>query len=1016
MSRVFSLMAAAFALAWAGVAAPSAPRVDYNRDIRPILSDNCYACHGPDVQKQKAGLRLDDPQLALKPAKSGKLAIVPGKPAESALVARIHASDPDDVMPPPSTNKKLTAQQKVLLTRWIEQGAEFSKHWAFTAPAAVTVPAATRAGFVRNDVDRFVLAKLNEKNLAPATEADRATLIRRLSFDLTGLPPTWTEVQAFVKDTAPDAYDRAVARLLASPHFGERMAVVWLDMVRYADTKGYHSDNPQSAPLYRDWVINAFNVNLPFDQFTREQLAGDLLPNATRSQRIASGYNRMNMCTEEGGAQAKEYLAKYMADRVRNASSVWMAATLGCAECHDHKFDPFKSRDFYTFGAFFADLNETAVGKQVFSAVPTEAEQARATALAAEIAVLKQRLAGENLAAAQAAWEQRVLAAPAEVSAWASLKSVKAEATGGVLLQPQDDASLLSSGANPDKADYTLTLKTDLAQITGLRLEALLHPSLAAQGLSRANGNFVLTKLEVRTGVGEGALVPVKIAKALASHSQVGHPVDSVIAGGAGWAVDGHVSPKEQQAIFVFEKPIAGGAGTTIEVVLRHQSKFAKHQIGRFRLSVTRDAQPGLEGAKTLPVPVLAALKTPAATRTAAQKQLLSDHYRGIAPEMVVLRGQLAAKEREVADAGKGQSMSLVSMAVAPRTIRILPRGNWLDDSGAIVEPAVPVSLQLKPIEGRRATRLDLANWLVDPGHPLTARVMVNRLWRIMFGEGLVATLDDFGAQGTPPTHPELLDWLAREFVRSGWDVKAMLRLLAQSGAYRQSSVASPEAAGVDPYNLWLARQGRWRMEAEMVRDNALAASGLLVRTLGGESAHPYQPAGYWAYLNFPTREWQADKGEGLYRRGLYTFWCRTFPHPSPLAFDAPSREECTVKRVKSTTPQQALVLLNDPSYVEAARVLSERILREGGPGGAGRVAFAYRQVLHREPAPQETKLLTALADKHLAQYRADAGAAGALLKTGERVADSKLDPAELAAWTSIARVLLNLHETITRN
>ncbi len=1013
-----------FIIALSSVAAPAAlpAKIDFNRDIRPILSDTCYACHGPDAKKLKAGLRLDLPEMAVKPAKSGKRAIVPKQPAASELVARITAKNPDDVMPPADSNKKLTPQQVALLTRWIEQGAEFRAHWAYDRPQSVTAPKVERAGFVRNDVDRFILAKLEEKKLAPAAEADRVTLIRRLSFDLTGLPPSWAEVQTFVNDKAPDAYERLVDRLLASPHYGERMAASWLDMVRYADTKGYHSDNHQSAPLYRDYVINAFNQNLPYDQFTRDQLAGDLLPNPTRWQLIASGYNRMNMCTEEGGAQAKEYLAKYMSDRVRNTSTVWMASTLGCAECHDHKYDPFGTKDFYSFGAFFADLKETAVGKQEFTAVPADEDKARVAALDAEIAALKVKLAQTDLSAAQAVWEKQTLAqaltnAPQTDATWIASKPAKADATGGVKLQPQDDASVLAAGANPAKSDYTLTLGTDLEQITALRLETLKHPSLAANGLSRANGNFVLTGLEVRVTGKDGTLQPVKFTKALASFSQTGHPVDSLIAGGGvGWAVDGHVNPKEQRAMFVFDKPIAGGPGTTIQVVLRHQSPYPQHQIGRFRLALTRAPQPGLGADGGLPAEILAALKIAPAQRTPAQQKTVGDHYRAGAPELDGQRKAIVAKEKVRDDASKVTATSLVSMTVAPRPIRILPRGNWLDESGLIVEPAVPVSLKLQAIEGRRATRLDLAQWIVAPENPLTARVMVNRLWRQMFGEGLVATLDDFGAQGTPPTHPELLDWLANEFVRSGWNVKSLLRVMALSGAYRQSSVATPAVVIVDPYNQWLARQGRWRLEAEMVRDNALLVSGLLVRTIGGESVKPYQPAGYWAYLNFPTREWQADKGDGLYRRGLYTYWCRTFPHPSLIAFDAPSREECTVKRVKSTTPQQALVLLNDPAYVEAARVLAERVLREGGADAKARLAYAWQEVLHRAPKPQEAELLAALVARHHEQYKADAAAAGALLQTGDRAVDAKLDKAELAAWTSVARVLLNLHETITRN
>ena len=735
--------------------------VDYNRDVRPILSESCFPCHGPDSAKRKADLRLDTEAGLFGPRDDGA-PVAPGDPAASLILDRIAEADPLLKMPPPRANAHPpTDAQVATLRRWIEQGATWQGHWAYHPPKMEGKN--EQAG-----IDTYVRAKLDSAGLKPAPEADRRILIRRLSFDLLGLPPTPEEVDAFLADRRADAYEVLVDRTLASPRHGERLAMMWLDLVRYADTTGLHNDVHRDVAAYRDYVVDAFNENKPFDAFTVEQLAGDLLPDPAPEQKIASGYNHLILHTEEGGAQAKEYVAKYAADRVRNASSVWMGATLGCAECHDHKFDPWTQKDFYRFAAFFADLREPAVGTQEQVKVPSRAQQARLDEL------------------------KRIMA-----------------------------AADLSAGP----------------------------PDLSTMVAERAA--------------------------------------------------------------------------------------------------------------------ILAA-----------------------APS------------------------TLIARAAEPRVMRVLPRGNWQDDSGEVVTPAVPASLRAAEPASRQS-RLDLARWLVDPANPLTARVFVNRLWKLAFGRGLVASLDDFGAQGAMPTHPELLDALAVEFVRSGWDVRHILKLIVTSATYRQSSMADESLRQRDPNNDLLARQGRWRLDAETVRDNALAVSGLLVETLGGRSVRPYQPAGYWMHLNFPRREYQPDHGDALYRRGLYTYWCRTFPHPSLSAFDAPSREECKVDRPRSNTPLQALVLLNDPTYVEAARTLAARVVREGGTSP---LEHAYRLVLDRAPRPHEVETLRKLHDEHLAEYRADPAAAEALLKTGERPAPADVNRAELAAWTSVARVLLNLHETIERN
>ncbi len=1009
--RMFRRFVPALALVigapWLAHAATVPPlgKVDFTRDIRPLLSDNCFACHGPDAKQLKGKLRLDLSESAKKPAKSGKIAIVPGKPAESELVQRLKTKDEADVMPPPESHKKLTPEQIALFTRWIEQGAEYQGHWAYQKLARPQAPAAPAA----NPIDRMILARLTAQNLKPQPAADRVTLIRRLSFDLTGLPPKPAEVDAFVNDTSPQAYEKLIDRLLASQHYGERMAAYWLDLVRYADTRGYHGDQHQSTTPYRDYVIKAFNRNLSFDRFTAEQLAGDLLPEATMEQRIASGYNKLLMTTEEGGAQAKEYTAKYAADRVRNASIVWLGSTLGCSECHDHKYDPFTQRDFYSMAAFFADVKETAVGGLETVPVPTAEQTAEIARLNREVAALKEQLTRPTpaLEAAMSEWEKSVVR-------WTALKPASVESAGGATFKVLGDATVLASGKLADKDTYTLTFKTALKDITALRIEVLPDKSLPKQGPGRAdNGNFVLTGVSVAVGD-----LPIEVAGIEASHSQADRPVKRGKAKGipkGGWAVLDAVG-KPHFAVVELQDKIGGDGETTFTVKLQHDYG-TKHTLGQFRIAATTAPTPVLvKDSAPRSAEIEAILATAAAQRTAKQKADLAAHYRAFAPLLEPVRKGIAAVEGKIEAMNKAMPRTMVSMPVEPRMVRVLPRGNWLDDSGQPVEPAVPVVLGRVKAENRRANRLDLAQWLASRDNPLVARVFVNRLWKIMFGRGLVTTLEDFGAQGTNPSHPEVLDWLASEFIESGWNIKQLLKVIALTDAYQRTSRDTPELRFKDPYNAQLARQGRFRIEAEMVRDNALALSGLLVDSVGGGSVKPYQPPGYWSYLNFPRREWENSAGDGLYRRGVYTYWCRTFLHPSLAAFDASPREECVAERVRSNTPQQALVLLNDPTYVEAARVFAERIVREGGKDAASRLRFAFREALSRTPTADEQQVLLGLQTKHAAHYAADKAAATELLQTGGKPAAKDLDPAELAAWSSVSRTILNLHETITRN
>lgn len=799
-----------------------APR--FNRDIRPILADRCFACHGPDSGTRQVGLRLDTPEGA------HEWAIVPGKPEASEVLTRVSSTDPEVRMPPAEAKKPpLSAREIELLRKWIEAGAEYEPHWAYipperppvptvaaalaeaeekdntreteadysesnaSPPSLVLVGASSFANWPRNPIDHFLLARMQQHGVTPAAEADRTTLIRRLYFDLAGLPPTPAEVEEFLRDSRPDAYEQLVDRLLAAPEFGERMATWWFDLVRFATTVGYHGDQDHRITPYRDYVIKSFNDNLPFDQFTIEQLAGDLLPNPTMWQLVATGYNRVLQTTHEGGAQDGEYRAIYLADRVRNFSETWLAGSMGCAQCHDHKFDPYTMEDFYSLAAFFADVDHSGHYRGLASdGIPTQR--------------------------------------PPEMLAW------------------------------------TLPVYEQMKQ------------------------------------------VDAKIAE--------------------------------------LEKSLVG---------------------------------------------------------------YLDKQWEKRRDELIRLKKQRVDLESQFVP-------TMITQAVPPREIRILPRGNWMDKSGPVVQPNTPHFLPPLGVEGRRANRLDLAKWTVSRENPLTARVVVNRLWKLYYGVGLSKVLIDLGSRGEVPPHQELLDWLATELMNSGWDIKHMVRLMVTASAYRQSSLPRPEVERIDPENRLVARQSRFRLEAEQIRDNALAVSGLLVKKLGGEIIKPYQPAKYYAALNFPERDYTPSTGDDQFRRAVYVHWQRQFLHPWLLAFDAPTREECTAQRPISSTPTAALVLLNDPSFVEAARVLAAKVLACGATNDEERIRWAWRRVLGREAQSHEAERLSQLLAKHRAEFAVDRPAAEALVSVGISPRAENVDVAELAAWTSVSRVLLNLNETITRN
>jgi len=1005
--------------------------VEFNRDIRPILSDNCFFCHGPDKNKRHADLRLDT-EAGLLGAAGSAGAVVPGKPDESPLLQRILTADPETHMPPPSTGKLLTADQIQLLRRWIQQGGRYEGHWAFLPlnPGAVAgtdhSPAAVAA-----KIDEYVDSSLQSAGLQAVEAADRITLIRRLSFDLLGLPPTPEETAAFVADQSPDAVQKLVDRLLESPHFGERMAVWWLDLVRYADSVGYHGDQEVSVSPFRQYVIQSFNSNKPFDQFTVEQLAGDLLPGATLEQKIASGYNRLGMMSAEGGVQDREYLAKYIAERVRNASGTWLGITLGCAECHDHKFDPFTTRDFYRFEAFFADIRERGLYSGANSdgnwgpyvKVPTAEQSAQLDALSVRIAELQRVLETPTpeLAAAQQAWEQGQ-------QPWIPLTPDSLQALSGTQLKTRADGAILATGPNPATETYTLSFSKLPAAVTAFRIEVLPDDSLPQKGPGRAgNGNFVLSELtaKVRTAAGEQS---VSLQNATATYEQtgaaVGNPygrwavaaaIDADAKGRTwGWAVMEQVG-RSQTAVFETTADLTLSEGAVLSLVLDQNLDNPGHNIGCFRIFASTAARP-LRATEAIPAEIAVIVAVPSEQRSEQQSARLAAWYRTIAPQLKAAREQLAAAEKERAGIEAALPSTLITEAVAPRMVRVLPRGNWMDESGEVVTPALPAVFAKEPAQDQRLNRLDLARWIVAADNPLTARTTVNRLWKVLFGAGLSRRLDDLGAQGEWPSHPQLLDFLAAEFQAGGWNLKQLIRSIVLTRAYQRSSRAAAGVRELDPGNRWLARQGRFRLDAEFVRDNALEISGLLVKSVGGRSVRPYQPAGYWAYLNFPTREWQNGAGSELYRRGLYTHWQRQYLHPSLLAFDAPSREECTADRNRSNTPLQSLVLLNDPTYVEAARGFAERILREGGATEAERISFAFRKAVSRDASADEAEVLTELLQKHLTEYAANPAAADAILRTGSLPVPGEADRTQLAAWTSVARVILNLHEVMTRN
>lgn len=989
-----------------------AKKLQFDRDIRPILSDKCYACHGPDPAVRKANLRLDIKEGAFSEP-SGYPIIVPGKPEESELVLRITHDDIDRRMPPQTSNRQPTQEQIDTLIQWIAEGAEWEEHWAYVPPKRVELPEINNPAWVKNQIDQFILSKLEAEGLEPSAEADKRTLIRRLYFDLTGLLPTPGEVDQFIRDDSPDAYENLVNRLLSKPQFGERMAIYWLDLVRYADTSGYHSDENVSVWPYRDYVIKAFNANMPFNQFTIENLAGDLLSNASLEQKVASGYNRLIQTTAEGGAQAKEYLTIYAADRVRTTASVWLGATLGCAQCHDHKFDPFTAKDFYSFAAFFADIEGPGVyrGGSKWDPVvrlPSQEQQDELNKIDDELVRWRKifMLSSPGLQAEQTKWEEEVRSLltstePADFAWVDDAQSNGGKTEGTWKFATKTEAPVFSKErsriqtAAPDQlvqhSFHNANRKVTLADSDKLFGYVWLDPENPPQTimLQWNDGSW-----EHRAFWGEDKIQYGEIGNDTPAHKPMGD------------------LPELGKWVRLEVEPELVGlkAGSVLNGMAFTQfGGTAYWDVAGVVTTVGFMTRNSHDGA------VINAIQVDPFVRTTNQRKQIEDYYRNIAPALDGIRNQISDLEKRQNEIRAKSPYSLTSVSVQPRTTRILPRGNWLDDSGEIVEPMTPEFMGDFNIKNRRPTRLDLANWVVSRNNPLTARTFVNRLWAMYFGTGISRVLDDLGAQGEPPVHAELLDWLAVEFMESGWNVKHLVKLIVSSNAYRQSSKPNEILREKDPYNRLIARQSRWRLDAEIVRDNALLLSGLLVSKIGGPSVRPYQPVGYYSNLNFPKRKYVHDKGESQYRRGLYTHWQRTFLHPSMMAFDAPSRQECTAERSTSNTPMQALTLLNDPTYVEAARVFAARIVREGGGTPIEKINWAYRLALSRLPQTKELEIMSQLYEKHKSEYTENPDVANTLAAIGEAPTTQGIEPIELASWTSVARVILNLHETITR-
>jgi len=1037
---------------------------EFDRDIRPILAENCYPCHGPDQNKRKAKLRLDRQEDALKALPNGDFAIVPKDLAKSKLVARVSSKDPEEVMPPVKTGKKLTPQQISWLVRWISQGATWQNHWSFIPPHRPAVPQVKHKRWPRNPIDNVILAKLESEGLKPTPEADRAILLRRVSLDLCGLPPTPEQLRAW--SSQPDPVSAAADELLASPHFGERMASDWMDLARYADTHGFNNDVMRSMWRWRDWVIDAFNRNLPYDQFITEQLAGDLLPNPSLDQLIATGFNRNHGINSEGGIIDEEYRVEYVADRVRTTSIAWLGLTMECARCHDHKFDPVTQKDFYRFFAFFNNIDETGEDGRVANAAPilpapTFQQQQEMARQRAAMASAADRM--QSLLSAQN-WNdiscEDWLKASAETNGALSTNQLISldlrsytEATH-TITNPAGDkpfevrGALATSNGPLNERALVFDGKTDLRTESlpkadgakGWAFSAWVRRDRAAEAPIFSTANFSVPPsaenyaegLQIRM-TDSGALdvrfahrwpgysIQIRTRETLALgdwHSVVVRFDGSTLAKGLRVILNGAECSRD-----VIHDDLTGQVNLSTPAVLGASDEQGVTKFTGALASVELISAPAPLGdlADTSRRASLRfAAETPPEERSATQIDQLrrawleknQPKFAGAMSAFRSARSAVLALEREA------PSTMVMRELPQERPTFVLFRGQY-DAPRDPVQPDVPEFLLSFPKAAPR-DRLGLARWLTDPANPLTARVIVNRFWQSIFGTGLVKTSENFGYQGELPSHPELLDWLAVDFVENGWNVKRLMRLMVTSATYRQDSRSRPELNERDPENRLLAHGPRQRLTGEMVRDQALFLSGLLHDEIGGPPVYPYQPTNLYKGIvvaaDYPGTSYTESSGDGLYRRSLYTFWKRTVPHPTLSTFDVPDREVCTARRPKTNTPLQALATMNDTFQLEAARKLAERMLRDGGNTAPERLNYAFRLATARKPKAEESKALDSLLERRLKVYREDPQAAQTFISVGASKPDAKLDPVELAAYANLASLILNLDETITRN
>ncbi|HIK90969.1 MAG TPA: DUF1553 domain-containing protein [Planctomycetes bacterium] len=1033
------------------VAEAPAQDVQYNRDVRPILADKCFRCHGPDAAARESQLRLDDRQNATKD-RSGHRVIEPGNPAASELIGRVASLDDDERMPPVDSGLTLSSEEIEILRQWIKNGAEYQQHWSFIPPRRPSLPSVKHEAWPMNPIDRFVLNNLERHGLDPSGAADNATLIRRVTLDLTGLPPTLKEIDAFERDSSDDheaAYQNLVDRLLASPRYGERMAPGWLDAARYADTNGYFTDNDRTMWLWRDWVIDAFNSNMPFDRFTIEQLAGDLLPESTMEQKIATGFNRNHMVNNETGIIEEEFRVEYVVDRVDTTATVWMGLTVGCARCHDHKYDPISQKDFYRFFSFFNNVPERGLSGSSGNAAPllkapTPEQQGRLDQLPGQIAAAQQEFAAiqKELDDAQSTWETTAVAGlpragTAGLVAHFALDDELADesVTGSVSIV---DGMLGKAAKFDGAACISIANGVDFDHGDAFSFGAWIRPEAAGCVISKMNDAQDMRGFDVTLRKGKAIVnlvhrwnrnaIRISTASSLAmrqwQHLMVCYD-GSGKAAGAKIYLDGQPQPVEvaqdtltgtirnQQPLRIGRRQASASYTGLIDDVRFYDRQLSADDVHRLATEQL------VRGIVTRPPEKRSDIQQ-RKLRTWFLQNYADKRFSNAATKLEELRAEQRQVLQNVA------STMVMQEADKPRPAFLLLRGEY-DQHGEEVAAGVPAFLAAGRTENspprnkdgsaiRSVNRLDLAQWLVAPSHPLTARVTVNRLWQLLFGTGIVRTVDDFGTQGAWPSHPKLLDWLAIELIDSGWDMKHLLRVIVRSATYRQSSNCSAQLHSRDPDNRLLARGSRFRMDAEMLRDNALAISGLLVEKRGGPSVKPYQPAGLWRDVTYDSdRAYQPDSGAALYRRSLYTFWKRQSPPPNMRVFDAPTRETCTVQRSRTNTPLQALALMNDPTFVEASRTLAERLMTEAPGDPSKQIIVAFRTATARRPTAYEVDVLRDVFEVQKNVFATMQSEALKLLSVGDSKRNDALNVAEHAAWTVVTSMILSLDETITR-